>query len=274
MFAAIAILGFQAWSTFVFVIFAVAMAVLARPHARRVEVIGMALAIGGSAVLGFVGLYLIFASQIDVAAVLCAPDPCPGLRPALLISGTAVMIGATLGAAGLVWYIRQRARVRLLLPAFNVIFVGLFAIALIVGARARSGNTLVEIAGLAAATGALRLTPALPRLLKAAVVGQAADLVTFGFVWQFGRGEQNTLGRWTMEALLALGPSNASWEAAAVAGVILILAKLALIGFLIWVTPQLGRYRFIVLLAATLVGTVGAASNILAMLPLRSSMTA
>jgi hypothetical protein len=47
----------------------------------------------------------------------------------------------------------------------------------------------------------------------------------------------------------------------------LILAKLALIGFLIWATPHLGRYRPVVLLAGTIVGCVGAATNVAVHLP-------
>jgi len=85
----------------------------------------------------------------------------------------------------------------------------------------------------------------------------------FGFVWQSGLGEQNPLGRWMIEGLLALGPANATWEAAAAAGLILILAKLALIGFLIWVTPHLGRYGRVVLVAGTVAGCAGAATNVL-----------
>jgi hypothetical protein len=263
--AAIAIVGYQAWSTFVPVTFMVAMAFLARPRARKAEVIAMALAIGGSAALGLVGLYLVSASQFDVAAILCTLDPCPGLGPTLLVAGTAAAIGAALVAAGSVWYIRERGRVQLLLPALNVLLVGLFAIALIF--EGQSGNGLVEVAGLAASASALRLAPARPRLLQAAVIAQVADMGTFGFVWQLGQGEQNPLGRWMLEALLALGPASTSWEAAVAAGLILILAKLALIGFLIGVTPHLGRYRRTVLLVAMVAGSVGATVNVLTRLP-------
>ena len=71
-----------------------------------------------------------------------------------------------------------------------------------------------------------------------------------------------------MEALFGGGVVGGAWmwEAAAVTGVILILAKLGLIGFLIKATPHLGRYRRTVLIAGTLVGIVGATSNGLAIL--------
>ena len=262
--AAIAILVFQSWSKVVFLMFAVAMAVLARPGTRRTEVVGMALAIGGSAALCGVGLYLIGASTF-ADAVLCTSDPCPTLGPTLLLMGAAAVSVAALAMAGLVWNIRKRGQAPLLFPTVNVLLVGLFAVLLIQGAE--SGNALVEIAGLAATASVLRLAPARPRLLQAAMFAQAADLGTFGFAWQLGQGEQNPLGRWAVETLLALGPANGSWEAAAAAGLILILAKLALVGFLIRITPQLGRYRRIVLLTATLAGTVGAAGTVLARLP-------
>jgi hypothetical protein len=250
--------------TFVFAMFAVGMAVLAWPRTRPAEVIGMALAIGGSAALGLVGLYLISVGP-HADAMPCMADPCGRLTATFLLAGTGAVIGAALGVAGSVWYIRQRDRAQLLLPAVNVFLVGLLVIALTL--EAQSGNALVEMAGLAAAAGAVRLVPAGPLLLRAAVFAEVADLGTFGFVWQLGQGEQNPLGRWAMEALLSLSPARASWEAATAAGLILILAKLALVGFLIVITPRLGLYRRAVLIVATLLGTVGAAVNTLVLLP-------
>lgn len=62
------------------------------------------------------------------------------------------------------------------------------------------------------------------------------------------------------------GPAAANeswpWEAAAVSGMLLILAKMGLIGFLVRVTPHLGRYRNPVLFAAAVVGSIGAAANL------------
>ncbi|MGH7345833.1 MAG: hypothetical protein ACREK4_13045 [Candidatus Rokuibacteriota bacterium] len=144
--------------------------------------------------------------------------------------------------------------------------MALFAAAIFFGAQ--WGNALVEIGALTAATGALPLALDRPRLVRAAVVAQAADLGTFGAVWQLGAGEQNPLGRWTMEALFSRAADGSwPWEAAAVTGVILILAKLVLIGFLIWVAPILGRYRSFVLLAATVAGGLGATVNAVVLLP-------
>lgn len=160
----------------------------------------------------------------------------------------------------------------MLLPALNLLLIGLFIFVLLL--EAESGNALVEFGGLAAATGALRLAPATPRLLRAAVFSQVADLATFGFVWQLGRGEQNPIGRWTMDAFFGLGQTAANWEASTAAnweassatGLLLMLAKLALIGFLVLATPRLGRYQGTVLIVATVVGIVGAAANTVALL--------
>ena len=223
----------------------------------------MAVAIGASLTLAGVGLDMISLSQF-AESLGCRTDPCPDVGPTLRLTGAVVLIAAAAGTARLAWYIRQRDRHHLLLPALIVLLLGLFLVALVVGDR--WGDELVEIAGLTVAMGALRFAPAHPRLLRMAVLAQAADLGTFGFVWRSGQGEQNPLGRWAMDALLAHGRAGGTWEAAAAAALILILAKLALIGFLIWVTPHLGRYRRVVLVAGTVVGCVGAATNVLAQL--------
>lgn len=262
--ASIAILIVLGWSSAIFATFGVTVAVMARPRVRQAEVLAMAVAIGASAVIAGVGLSMVALSQF-AGSLDCRSAQCPEVGLPLLLSGTVAVIAAAAGAARLGWYIRQRERSQLVLPALKVLLLGLLVLALVLGER--FGNGLVEIAGVTAAIGVLRYASARPRLLQSAVVAQAADLGTFGFVWQFGQGERNPLGRWTMDALLGLGPADATWEAAAAAGLILILAKLALIGFLIWVTPPLGRYRPAVLVAGTVVGCVGAMSNMLSRLP-------
>ena len=264
--AATAIVAYQAWWTLGFVVFAVAIALLARRRVRWREVIKIALAIGGSVALSALGLSLVSVSAF-ADAIACTPDPCPSVGRALLVAGTAALIAAAFGLTACVWYIRRPGKAQLVLPALNVLLVGLLGAALIFGAQ--WGNALVEIAGLTAASAVLPVGSDRPRLLRAAVFAQAADLGTFGFVWQLGAGEQNPIGRWTMEALLALGSADASWswEAATATGATLILAKLALIGLLIGVTPHLGRYRRTVLLAATVAGSVGAGANVVVLLP-------
>jgi hypothetical protein len=270
--AVLAIVSHQAWWSLVFVAFALAMVALERPDARRLGVVGMALAIAGSAGLVFRGLYLHSLGEIPDGygcAILGEPfptiaaKPCPGLTPYLRLGGIAAAMAGAFGLAGCAWLMRRPGTGRIALPALNLILFGLFGAA--VGFGAAWGNALVEIAALTAATGALTLAMDGPRLLRAAVLAQVADLGTFGTVWQLGAGERNPLGRWIMEALFAGGSSEGRWpwEAAAVTGVILILAKLGLIGLLIKATPHLGQYGRAVLLAATLAGTVGATANVL-----------
>lgn len=123
---------------------------------------------------------------------------------------------------------------------------------------------MVEIAGLIIGAFAVRLASARPPLLRAAVLAQAADLATFGFAWQWGYGERNPLGRLAADSMRGLFPPNFTYEAVFTAALILMLAKLALIWYLIRMAPHLNRYRRAVLAVATAVGIVGAASNVVA----------
>jgi hypothetical protein len=190
-----------------------------------------------------------------------------GVGQVLLVGGAVAVIASACGLTACVWYIRRPSNAQLVLPALQVHLIWLLVAAIILGAS--WGNALVEIAGVNAAASVLPVGSDRPRLLRAAVFAQAADLGTFGFVWQLGAGEQNPLGRWLMETLLALGSADAtwSWEAATAAGATLILLKLALIGFLVGVTPLFGRYQRAVLLLATAAGVVGASVNVGVLLP-------
>jgi hypothetical protein len=263
--ATLAIVTHLAWWSLVFVVFAAAMVVLERPSSRSFEVVGMAVAIAGSTGLVLLGLAMQALADIG-DGYGCSPDPCPALVPFFRVGGIVAAIAGALGLAGCAWLMRRPGGGRLVLPALTIIFFGLFGTAVVFGAG--WGNALVEVAAVAAATGGLTLALDQERALRAAVIAQAADLATFGAVWQLGAGEHNPLGRWAMDALFGGGVVNGAriWEAAAVTGVILILAKLGLIGFLIKATPHLGRYRRAVLLAATAVGIVGATANVLAIL--------
>ena len=120
-------------------------------------------------------------------------------------------------------------------------------------------GAFTELAGLAVGVVAWRLAATPSRLLRAAVLAQAADLVTFAFVWQGGQGERNPMARVVLDAIHAvLGPG---WGVLAAAAVLLLL-KLALIVYLVRVAPYLGRYRAAVLVVAMAAGLVGAASNV------------
>lgn len=259
--AVLAIVVHREWWSLVFVAFAVATALLEPPEARRRGVVGLALAMGGSAGLVFVGLFTQSVGAIG-DGYGCRPDPCPSLGPWLQLGGTAVSITGVLGLLGAGWFLRRPGRGELALPALNLVLFGLFKAAVVFGAA--WGNALVEIAAVTAATALLALAVAGPRLLRAAVFAQVVDLGTFGAVWQLGEGELNPLGRVLMGGLFGPAAANESWpwEAAAVSGMLLILAKMGLIGFLVRVTPHLGRYRNPVLFAAAVVGSIGAAANL------------
>ena len=129
---------------------------------------------------------------------------------------------------------------------------------------------MVEISGLTIGAVTARLASAYPPLLRAAVMAQIADLVTFAFIWRSGDGERNPLGRLAMDFSLDLfgsrgyGYDDGGYPAVILAGLSLLLLKVALIVFLIRVAPYLGRYRRTVLVVAVALGTLGAISNVLA----------
>jgi hypothetical protein len=106
------------------------------------------------------------------------------------------------------------------------------------------------------------------RWLRAAVLAQAADLLTFAAVWEHAQGELNPLGGLAMSAFLAaFAPAmgSAADGAAVLASSVLMMAlKLGLIGFLVRTAPYLGRYRRVVLGVAVAAGTLGCASNVVA----------
>jgi len=112
---------------------------------------------------------------------------------------------------------------------------------------------------------ALQLAWARPPILRAAVLAQLADLVTFAFVWQGGYGERNPVARFVLDSTVALFPESWSWVAVQVAAFVVMLLKLALIGYQIRAAPYLGRYRQFVLGIAAGAGTLGATVNAMAL---------
>ena len=120
-------------------------------------------------------------------------------------------------------------------------------------------GAITELVGLAVGALAWRLAATRSVLLRAAVLAQAADLVTFAFVWRGGSGERNPLALAALDAARAVLPPG--WGELAAAAFLLLL-KLALIVYLVRVAPFLGRYRVAVLIIATAVGLLGAASNV------------
>jgi hypothetical protein len=99
--------------------------------------------------------------------------------------------------------------------------------------------------------------------LRAALLGQAADLVTFTTMWEYGLGEQNPL------ALLVLDVSREAfgrWSGVAeyVATIVLVGLKLGLLAYLLFAERYLGRYRRPVLFVGAAAGVIGTVSNVLA----------
>jgi hypothetical protein len=120
-------------------------------------------------------------------------------------------------------------------------------------------GAITELAGLAVGAVAWRLAATRSVLLRAAVLAQTTDLVTFAFVWRGGSGERNTLAVAALEAAQAVLPPE--WAGLAAAALLLLL-KLALIVYLVRVAPLLDRYRGVVLIIATAAGLVGATTNV------------
>ncbi len=107
------------------------------------------------------------------------------------------------------------------------------------------------------------------RWLRAAVLAQTADLVTFAVVWEDPQGELNPIGGLARSAFLALLTpamgSGADGAAVVAASVLMMGLKLGLIAFLLRVAPYLGRYRLVVLVVGVAAGAIGCISNVVAL---------
>ena len=224
-------------------------------------VLSVALAIALPVALALPGLLLLGSAEW-VEGIVCTyrlDGPCPGTAIVLQLAGSAIVVAAVLAFITAIRFLRAEGRAHLFFPGLTIIFAALASVALVNGES--WGNAVIEFGSLAAATAVLSIDLGPARLLRAAVVAQAVDLATFGAVWQLGQGEANPLGGLIMQALGVPGYPEA-WHGAAIAGGVLILAKLALIAFLVRVSPHLVRYRDPVLLAALVVGVIGGAANL------------
>lgn len=99
--------------------------------------------------------------------------------------------------------------------------------------------------------------------LRAAILAQIADLVTFAAVWEHNHGELNPIGLLVRDASnLVFGEYSGAgtW----IAWLVLSALKLGLLAFLTRVDPLLGRYRRLVMAVGIAAGTLGAASNVIA----------
>jgi hypothetical protein len=122
---------------------------------------------------------------------------------------------------------------------------------------------MITVAGLIVGVALVRLAGPRAPWLRAAVLAQCADLVTFAAVWEHSQGELNPLGVLVRDAThTALG--EASGAGISIAWLVLTALKLTLIGYLLRAEPSLGRYRRPVMAVATVAGVIGAASNVLA----------
>jgi len=159
-----------------------------------------------------------------------------------------------------------RLRVRRLLAIVAICAITLLAITVPVNLVAQTGGGMVELAALAAAAMTARLGVTAGGLLRVAMLAQLADLGTFVFSWQGGIAELNPLSGLILALTHAALPAGGSFSVG-VAGAILLCAKFALLVFLARAAPVLGRYRVPVLVLAVCAGTIGALSNVIALLP-------
>jgi hypothetical protein len=122
---------------------------------------------------------------------------------------------------------------------------------------------MITVAGIIVGIALARISGRGTAWLRAAILAQAADLVTFAAVWEHSQGELNPIGK-LVKDLSHLVFGRDSGAAVPIAAVVLILLKLGLIAYLIRAEPYLGRYRRAILGVATVTGLLGAGSNILA----------
>lgn len=229
--------------------------------ARPAEVLRIALGLGATLALAGLGLLAFSLSSLG-GTVTCGGTGCPALGGILVSAAVGSLLGSALGLGLSVRYLSRRRRIELLWPSLNVLLVGLVTVTLL--PEPAGSNLQIGLVGLTVASSTLFLARHQQAFLRLAVSAECADLGTFGFGWDAGQGEHNPIARLTLIALSpTVAPSGPASDAvAAVAALVLIGAKLALIGFLVWASPRLGRYRKGVLLAGTAVGAIGALSNV------------
>ncbi|HXG25604.1 MAG TPA: hypothetical protein VNL94_01945 [Candidatus Binatia bacterium] len=121
---------------------------------------------------------------------------------------------------------------------------------------------MITVAGWLLGIGLVRLAGQRERWLRAALLAQIADLVSFTTLWEYGLGEQNPLAHLVLD--LSRQAFGAEGFAGYVATVVLVALKLGLLGYLAFAERHFGRYRRPVLAIAVVAGTVGAASNVFA----------
>jgi hypothetical protein len=128
---------------------------------------------------------------------------------------------------------------------------------------------VLEITGLTVGAVMLRTSRSTPPILKAAILAQTADLVTFTFIFaNAGQGERNPLAHLIVRAAKGIIGSATNDQIFLVnwlSVLVMVGLKLGLIAFLVWASPRLGRYQRPVLLAATAAGIAGALFNVISL---------
>jgi hypothetical protein len=123
---------------------------------------------------------------------------------------------------------------------------------------------VITVAGVLLGIALVRLAGPREPWLRAAMLAQVADLVTFATVWEHSGGELNPLGGLVRDsALLAMGVGHDDL-AAALAAIVLAVLKIGLIAFLVRFAADFGRFRSVVMALASVAGTIGATSNVIA----------
>jgi hypothetical protein len=122
---------------------------------------------------------------------------------------------------------------------------------------------VITVAGVLIGIALARLAGRREWWLRAALLGQAADLVTFTTIWEYGLGEKNPLALLVLDlSRQAFGPGTAAADY--IATIVLAGLKLGLIAYLLFVERYLGRYRRPVLFVGAVAGVIGTVSNVLA----------
>lgn len=122
-----------------------------------------------------------------------------------------------------------------------------------------------EITGLTVGAVMLRLSRPRPPLLRAAILGQTFDLVTFTFVFANSAHEHNPIANAVLETFKRLIGSSTNDQMFFVnwfSVLVMVAVKIGLIAFIAWGAPRLGRYERPVLVVAAVAGVVGGISNL------------
>lgn len=122
---------------------------------------------------------------------------------------------------------------------------------------------MLETTGLIVGAIGYRRMRSRSRLLRAALLAQLADLVSLAFVWDNSlAAEHNPIANIVLSLVLPYQEVLGRTLAATLGWLAIAAMKTALMLYLDWAAPRLGRYRRVVLIVALAVGLLGAFSNV------------